>query len=125
MNEKCNLYEHFFIFRPEEEFYSHIKNCKVCRNKHQEMLKIEGLVRSSKPAYIRSQARRSVLKLNKVAAIFFITMLSLSYSGGVFNNKFVEHPKVLELVNNSLFNTMNLPTDEYGVLDPQKELNYE
>jgi len=124
MNEKCNLYEHFFIFRPEEELKAHIKSCKYCRNKHNEMLKIGGLVRSSKPVYLRSQARKSVLKLNKIAAVFFITILSLSYTGGLLNRQ-EEHPKVVELVNNSLFNRMNLPTDEYGVLDPQKELSYE
>ena len=126
MNKKCGRYESIFIFRETDEFMVHLNSCEECREKHSEMMEIENLVKRAKPAYYRSKNQQKIFAFNKVIAGFaFIVCLSFvsgNYSEFASLQKTLKHSEVSEYINNSIFNQMNLPTDEFGLLDPNKEL---
>jgi hypothetical protein len=129
MKEKCNKYKSLFIFRNEKELMQHLEVCEDCRLQHEEMSKIDDIVRLAKPVYFRGKNKNYIYKLNKLAACFAFLFL-LSFVSGNFNEIYLlhqklTHPEVAEYIESSIFNQMKLPTDEYGLLDSNGNFYYD
>jgi len=129
MNNNCNKYQSLYVFRTEEELQEHLDVCAICRKQHSEIIEVEKLVKFSKTAYLKNKFKTNTVRLNRaiagVAVLIFTSFIFNNYSELNSINTHLKHPEVSEFTNNSLFNQMQLPTDDYGILDPHKELNYD
>lgn len=128
MSIKCNLYESLYIFRSEEELQEHIDECEICREKHSAFLQVEKLVRTAKPYHARKKALDIKLKQKILASMYVLVIFTSTYSGYAYFFDMMNpqsQPEIADLIDNSFFNRMNLPTDEYGILNPHEEMNYE
>ena len=126
MNKKCDKFESIFIFRETDEFMAHLDCCEECSEKYSEMIKIENLVKIAKPVYYKGKNKQKIFAFNKIAASFAF-LVCLSFVSGNYSEFYslqhtLKHSEVSQYVDNSIFNQMKLPTDEYGLLDPNKEL---
>ncbi|MEI7473985.1 MAG: hypothetical protein WCK67_04330 [bacterium] len=125
MKKSCNKYKTLFIFRESDELMQHLEECADCRNMHEELSGIEQLTRFALPAYQNSKKRQEVYKTNKLIACFlFIFVFSFMFGNVneatlLHNN--LAHPERVEYLNNSIFNKMNLPVDELGLLDINRD----
>lgn len=121
--KKCDKYQSLFIFRDEDELNAHLEVCEDCRQVHSDMHKLESLIQSSKSVHFK---QKTSLKLNKIVAAIGLFVFVSVFTGNVIAFNSIEiHPKhqeVIELINNSIFNQMKLPTDEYGIMNPHEEV---
>lgn len=129
MSSDCNKYQSLYVFRNDEEFQHHLDTCETCRKKHAELLEVEDLIKFSKPAYFRSKIKSNTIRLNKaIAGIIFLILTSFVFNNfselTAINTK-IKHPELSDFISNSFFNQMQLPTDDYGILDTHKEISYD
>ena len=49
--DNCNKYQSLFVFRDDDELNKHLEICPVCKQKHDEMMKLESLIKSAQPIH--------------------------------------------------------------------------
>lgn len=128
MRSTCNLYESLFIFRTEAELKKHLGECEICRKKNDEMMQVEHIIRSAKPLHIKDNNKVISKHKRILASVVVLFTMTIGFTGYSCINNSIQpqfEPKVADIIDNSYFNVMNLPTDDYGVLNPHEELNYE
>lgn len=129
MRKKCTKYQSLLVFRDSKEFSEHLKHCEECRKIHEEMEEIENIVKFSKPSYLRAKKVQQLFQVNKMvacfASIFFICLLCGNINEVYVIQHRISHPEIAEYTSNSIFNRLNLPTDEFGLLDANRKFYYE
>jgi len=129
MRKKCTKYQSLFLFRDSEKFLEHLKHCEDCQKMHEEMEKIEKLVKFSKPSYQRTKKVQQLFQTNKIIVCFvgiFVVCLLCGNINVIYDIQHrISHPEIAEYTSNSIFNKLNLPTDEFGLLNANREFHYE
>ncbi len=111
--KKCNNYESFFIFKDEETFNNHLKNCPDCRAEHEKYLKVSQLVKEVSDVYLKQEQKNKYSVIKKIACCFIICSGLISFTGyQVYNNSYISDNSDI-----SYISVMGLPTDDYGFLD--------
>jgi hypothetical protein len=105
----------------------HISICSDCRKVHEEMQNLNTVINSAKPLYNKKKINSKKIRQKIAACVAGLVIFSVAFGG---YSQFIplnpqDDPEIADLVNNSIFNQMNLPTDEYGILNPDKEVAYE
>ena len=130
MIKRCNKYKPLYIFRSEEEFFQHLDNCAYCQNKYDDMMQVEELVRSAKPLYSkRKNFKDKLFQLKyKIAASIVILAIAAIGINNYYESNYISIEsdwEIAEVTSGSIFNQMNLPTDEYGILSIDKDFTYD
>ena len=110
---KCDKYEAFFVFKDEEVFLNHIKECPDCQKEHEKQLKISQMVKEVAPLYLEKKRKEKASIIKKLACCF-VFFIGLSAFGGY---KYFDEYNYLNADEDSYISTMGLPVDEYGFLE--------
>lgn len=114
--KKCDKYEAFFVFRDEEAFNNHIKECPDCKQEHEKYMKVSALVKEVAPVYLQKQKQRKFSAAKRFACcLILFAGLSISYTG---YNMYNDYSSQLYFTDDaSYIGNMGLPVDEYGFLE--------
>ncbi len=116
MNEenKCDKYESFFIFKNEEEFMHHIKNCPDCQKEYDKQMRISQLVKEAGAAYLKRKQQNKVSAARKLACCFVLFAGLTAFTGiNIYDNYVVQQ----DIIDNSCISMLGLPIDDYGFLE--------
>ncbi len=113
--KKCDKYEAYFVFKDEEAFNNHIKECPDCQKEHEKYLKVSSLVKEVAPAYLEKQKKNKFSTIKKLACCFVLFVgITASYTG---YNMYNDYTSQAYWDDDSYVSAMGLPIDEYGFLE--------
>ncbi|OGI23527.1 MAG: hypothetical protein A2287_00975 [Candidatus Melainabacteria bacterium RIFOXYA12_FULL_32_12] len=121
MTEKCTKYESLFIFGNEKDLEEHIKSCSDCQKEQEEMVNISNLVKEAAP-FIKNKTHNNKLIIKAAAGftLLFLSFLIINFNLTAKNDYTDESFLTKE---QSIAATMGLPTDEYGLLSVEKQVD--
>lgn len=112
--KKCDKYEAFFIFKDEEAFFEHLKNCPDCQKEHEKFMKVSKLVKEAAPVYLKKRTPKN--NIAKRIACCFILFIGITAFTGY--QAYDNYSFQINSVEDSYISTMmGLPVDEYGFLE--------
>lgn len=114
MDEQCNKYEWYFTTQSEEDFQNHLKECPVCRQRHETLMKAGHCVQEVGEAYLKHQKHKQVAMMKKIACVF---LLFFSFSGFMGYELYSSYSFQVNSLDSSVISDMGLPVDEYGFLN--------
>ena len=62
MENNCNKYEAYFIFKSDEDFLNHVANCPDCQVEHEKMQKVSSLISEVRPYFLAEKQRKNKIK---------------------------------------------------------------
>ncbi len=111
---KCDKYEAYFVFKDEEAFNEHLKNCPDCQIEHEKYMKVSKLLKEAAPLYLKKQEVKRISSLKKLACCFIIFAGLSAFTGyKVYDNYSYQY----DFDDNSYVSALGLPIDDYGFLD--------
>ena len=111
MENKCSKYEGLFIFSNGKEFEEHLKDCQDCREEHEKMQRVSGLIQEVRPYYLKKKSK--LRKLRAVAALLFIMLFSATF-GVIYTNEDLSDS--LMYGETLTAEDLGFPVDSYGLL---------
>lgn len=111
--EKCDKFEAYFVFKDENEFLNHVKNCPDCQREYEKHLKVSKLVKEAAPEYLKKQQKQKITAIKRLACCFVMFLGITAFTGYNMYDNYITQQDIEE---DSCISTMGLPIDDYGFL---------